>query len=103
MYAEEGDILQFCLQNEGYQFYDEKETRYSFGFAQRRIIHQTTTVKIDIFEKGRTKSSVHRNFDRFNVVESKPNILLELVTIHRNQFEDEYLNRPESSLILIVT
>lgn len=100
MYAFKGDILQFCYTDDS--DLAQEETRYSFGICNKDLEDQLDSVRIDIKKNpyNDNRTYISRNFERFNVVISNYDDH-ETSIISPEEMDEEYNNRPYSSLVRI--
>lgn len=92
MFALENDLIQFVLNQVECE---EHETPYSF-FLCPFDIRSLETVRVSVKS---TKTKIERDSYRFNVVQSESEDLDIYYITDRDELENDYLNRPNSTLV----
>lgn len=100
MYCKKGDLIQFVL-NPIHR--DPDEVPYAFSISKENIRVSQTETLITEHQIGDQKFLVRRNFERFNIVLPVDNDPRDMVTIQPPDEDDDYVDRPESVYVEIVS
>lgn len=97
MYCKKGDLVQFVLHP---KYRDPDEIPYAFSISNQVIRDQQDSFRTTHLPNT---NMVRRNFERFNIVLPVDNDPRDMVTIQPPDEDDDYVDRPESVYVEIVS